>query len=74
MSTSSEGRAQPTNIFTRFGGRRFVLTLGCGVVNTGLVYLQAITPEVYQWIILGTVAAYITGNTAQKFNPGEPRR
>lgn len=64
----------PTNIFTRFGGRRFVMAMGCGIVNTGLVQLGSITPEVYQWIILGSVAAYITGNTAQKMTPGEPRR
>lgn len=65
---------QPQNIFTRVGGRRFVLSVGCGVVNTLLVAAGSITPDVYQWIILGSVAAYITGNTAQKMNPREPQR
>lgn len=51
------------NIFYYFGGRRFVLTLGCGIVCTGLVIGKVITGEVFQVIILGTVGAYITGNT-----------
>lgn len=54
------------HMFTRFGGRRFLLTLGCGVVNTWLVYAGVITGEVYQVIILGTVGIFIGGNTVQK--------
>jgi hypothetical protein len=54
------------------GGRRFLLTVGCGIVNTALVWYGKITPDVYQWITLGTVAAYITGNTAQKIK-GPPQ-
>lgn len=65
----------PPTIFTRIGGRRFVLSAGCGIVNTVLVHLGTITPEVYQWIVLGTVAAYITGSTTQHtFGPGEPKK
>lgn len=46
--------------FQRFGGRTYVLAMGCGVVNTLLVCFKVIPPEVYATIILGTVAAYIT--------------
>ena len=51
------------------GGRRFVMAMGAGVTASLLVWFGKITPEVYQWIVLGTVAAYITGNTAQKVAP-----
>lgn len=48
------------------GGRRFLLTLGCGVICTGLLVCGYIEGVVFRDIIIGTVAAYITGNTAQK--------
>jgi len=48
------------------GGRRFILAVGAGVTCTVLVWFGKITPEVFQWTVLGTVAAYITGNTLQK--------
>lgn len=48
------------------GGRRFLLTVGCGVVCTVLVWHGKISDQVFAAIILGTVAAYITGNTVQK--------
>lgn len=53
-------------MITTLGGRRFFLTLGCGVVTTGLVWFGKISGEVYATVICATVAAYITGNTAQK--------
>lgn len=55
------------------GGRRFVLAMGAGITCTVLVWFAKITPEVFQWTVLGTVAAYITGNTVQKVKqPGAP--
>lgn len=64
--------SQQPNLLTPIGGRRFVLAVGCGLVNTILVAAGVITPEVYQWIILGTVAAYITGSTTQQtWGPGD---
>lgn len=54
------------NIFTPVGGRRFVLTLGCGIVNTLLVIFEVITGDIYQMIIIGTVGAYIAGAAVQK--------
>lgn len=59
-------------IIDKMGGRRFVMSLGAGVTSTVLVWFAKITPEVYQWIVLGTVAAYITGNTTQKVLPNNP--
>jgi hypothetical protein len=48
------------------GGRRFLLTLGCGAVCTVLVWFDRIDGMVFRDIIIGTVAAYIAGNVAQK--------
>lgn len=48
------------------GGRRFVLTIGCGIVCTVLVWNSKISDEVFAAVIIATVAAYITGNTTQK--------
>lgn len=49
------------------GGRRFVLCLGAGIINTGLLLLGNIDQEVYKTIILATVAVYVAGNGAQKW-------
>jgi len=47
------------------GGRRFLLTLGSGLVNTGLVIASRISEDIFQNLILGTVGAYILGATYQ---------
>jgi hypothetical protein len=52
--------------YDAFGGRRFLMCVACQVVNAWLLYAGKLTPEPYQWIVLGTVAAYITGNVAQR--------
>jgi predicted metal-binding transcription factor (methanogenesis marker protein 9) len=49
-----------------FGGRRFLLSLGAGVVSAILVWYGKITDAIYRDVVLATVAAYITGNTYQK--------
>lgn len=51
--------------FKLLGGRRFAMAMGAGVVATVLVWYAKITPEAYQWIVLGTVGAYITGAVAE---------
>lgn len=51
---------------TSIGGRRFLLTLGCGIATTGLCWFAKISDEVYATVIIATVAAYITGNVTQK--------
>lgn len=57
-----------------FGGRRFLLTLGCGIATTTLQYCGKLDPAgtTYALVVIGTVGAFITGNTVQKVKaPGE---
>lgn len=54
------------NLITAVGGRRFVLCLGCSMVCTVLLWHAKIDGSIFRDIILGTVAAYIIGNTTQK--------
>ena len=51
-----------------YGGRRFVMSMGAGITATVLQWFGKLDPEgnSYMLIVIGTVAAYITGNTAQK--------
>lgn len=56
-----------------FGGRRFLLTVGAGIVNTALRVFDFIDQATYSNLTLWTVAAYITGATAQKFSSRGPR-
>jgi hypothetical protein len=51
-----------------FGGRKFLLTLGCGIVTTVLQYAGKLDPagSTYALVIIATVGAYITGNAYQK--------
>jgi hypothetical protein len=51
---------------TNLGGRRFLLTVGCGIVCTALLWAGKLDATNYRDLILGTVAAYIVGNTWQK--------
>jgi hypothetical protein len=53
-------------ILNSCGGRKFLLTLGCGLVTTVLVWFGKIDGATYSLVILGTVGAYITGNVVQK--------
>lgn len=53
------------HIFSRYGGTRFVLSLGSCAVNTLMLVGGYIDQNVYQVLILGTVGTYITGNTLQ---------
>lgn len=50
------------------GGRKFVITLGCGVATTVLQFFGKLDAagSTYALVIVGTVGAYITGNVAQK--------
>ena len=56
---------EPVN-FERIGGRRFLMTMGCAVINTALVWYGKISGEVYRDIIIATVAVYVAGNVTQK--------
>ena len=50
------------------GGRKFFITLGCGVATTVLQFFGKLdaTGSTYALVIVATVGAYITGNVAQK--------
>jgi hypothetical protein len=48
------------------GGRRFILTLGCGMACTVLVWHAKISDQIFRDIIISTVAAYIAGNVTEK--------
>ena len=55
------------------GGRRFVLAMGAGITTTVLQWFGKLDPagNTYMLVVIGTVAAYITGNTTQKVKTGE---
>jgi hypothetical protein len=55
-----------TSHIMTLGGRRFILTLGCGIACTVLVWHAKITDIVFRDIIIATVAVYVAGNTTQK--------
>jgi hypothetical protein len=54
------------DVLTAVGGRRFVMTMGCGVACTALVWFTKIDGTIFRDIIIATVAVYIGGNTLQK--------
>ena len=49
-----------------FGGRRFLLTLGCGVACSFLLWFGKLTDGSFTAIIMSTVGVYIAANTTQK--------
>ena len=48
------------------GGRRFWLTMLTGAAASLLAWYAKISDEIYRDVTLGTVGAYIIGNTVQK--------
>ncbi len=49
-----------------FGGRKFIMTLGCGAATTLLTWFGKIDGNTYALVIVATVGAYIAGNVTQK--------
>jgi hypothetical protein len=54
------------NYLTAWGGRRFLMTMGCGMACTVLVWFAKIDGAIFRDIIIATVSVYIAGNVAQK--------
>lgn len=48
------------------GGRTFLLTAGCGIMCTLLVWNQKIDPATFALVLGGTVGTYIAANAYQK--------
>ncbi|UUA73095.1 hypothetical protein [Cellvibrio sp. QJXJ] len=53
------------HIFSKYGGTRFLLALGSCLINTLLLMHGDIDQKTYEFLIMGTVGAFITGNTLQ---------
>jgi hypothetical protein len=54
-----------------YGGRRFLLTMVSGAGTWLLCWFGKISGDVYSVVTIATVAAYITGNVAQKLKAPE---
>ena len=54
--------------FETIGGRRFLLCVGVGIGTTVLQWFGKLDPggSTYALVLIGTVAAYITGNVTQR--------
>ncbi len=48
------------------GGRRFLLVLGCGIVDAVLVWFGKITSGDFVLVTSATVGVFIAGNAYQK--------
>jgi hypothetical protein len=51
---------------TALGGRRFLISIGCGAVTALLCWFGKVSDDVYAMVVLGTVGGYITGNVWQR--------
>lgn len=52
-------------IINKFGGRTFLLALGCGVATTLLCWFGKIDGNTYSLVVISVVGGYITGNTVR---------
>jgi hypothetical protein len=61
-------------LIENIGGRRFIVCVGAGVVTSILQWFGKIdaSGNTYTMVILGTVGAFITGNTVQKVKGTAP--
>ena len=56
----------PDRFWTWVGGRRFLLTVGAGIVHTILLWAGKLSGEQFVMLTASTVAVYIGANTYQK--------
>jgi len=54
-----------------YGGRRFLMTMGCGIVASCLLWFGKISGSEYVTLITLTVVPYIGFNTQQKIQGGK---
>lgn len=52
----------PSSLF----GTKFLATVGCGFCTTLLCWHGKISDDIYAFVIIGTVGAFITGDVIQK--------
>jgi hypothetical protein len=48
---------------TTLGGRKFILSIGCGIVSSLLLWFGKLDANNYTMLIGFTIGAYITGGT-----------
>ena len=56
------------DLFSKLGGRRFVLAVGAGLVSSLLLWFTKLTSGDFALIVIGTVGAYIAGATIEQAN------
>lgn len=54
------------DIVASAGGQKFVMAMGAGVVNTGLLIAKILPVEAYVTLTLGTVGAFILGSASEQ--------
>ena len=52
------------------GGRRFIMTMGAGMVHGVMLVLGYMNEQTYMTLTISTVAVYIGANTTQKIKAG----
>jgi hypothetical protein len=57
----------PEKFWHWVGGRRFLLTVGSGLVNTLLRWFDKIDQMVFRDLIIATVGSYLTATAVQKW-------
>lgn len=62
------------NHLQNFGGRRFVMTMGCGIACTALLWFGKMDGPIFRDVIIATVAAYIAGNSWESVKHGPVAR
>jgi len=52
--------------FERYGGRRFLLSVACLMVDSIMLLFGHVSDSIWRDVLIATVAVYIAGNVAQK--------